>query len=268
MQAHERMMNRNLVQTPSSRMASVQAIGAMELLKLKKEKQRDPRARLVAVEESLRDILFSNYESEAATREPRHFQLVDSRHSTPEGYFGFLILLYGTRGAYDLCKELFQAATSVKEDNADYQAPISLLTAIMEAHYRAQAWNEVAECWELARAQAGKLAKTLNEIVNPHPATFEDDSLLDPAIKEQASVARIAQNRRQVLRQATRIYVRSLLSRKDIDGLPIAQRTIKDLMMNGFILDNLTFNEFIQMLARRGRLFRSEERRVGKECPV
>jgi pentatricopeptide repeat-containing protein PET309 len=33
-----------------------------------------------------------------------------------------------------------------------------------------------------------------------------------------------------------------------------AQRTIKDLLINGFIVDNFTWNEFIQELCRRNRL--------------
>jgi pentatricopeptide repeat-containing protein PET309 len=255
LQAHYRMKIRRVPQTSASRMASLQAVGINDLQKLKAAKDKDPRSRLEALEKEMREILMADYESEVATREPGHFRQIDSKyHSAPEGYFGFVILLYGARRAFDICKELFQAAAIARQDEANYEAPISLLTAVMETHLRAKEYSEVAKCWELARHQADKLVKTLQQIISPPNPQITNDSLLDPSIVESAQSASIARRRRQVLFQATRIYIRSLLERTDPAAIPEAQRTIKDLLVQGFIIDNLTWNEFIQGLCRRGRL--------------
>lgn len=258
LRANKRMMARNVPQTVSSRVASLNAVGISEILKLKKEKDHDPRTRLIGIEEQMRGILLSDYETDVALRQPRHLQMIDSKyHSSPEDYFGFLIILYGTRGAFEYCKEMFQAAAIARQDEANYEAPISLLTAIMEASLRAKDHDEVARCWELALTQANKLVRTLHQAVNPEPPKPEISSLTDPAIRDSHVTAPIAVNRRQVLFRATRIYIRSLLAREDNEALADAQTAIGSLLASGFVVDNLTWNEFIQMLARRGHLIDS-----------
>ncbi|KAF2279168.1 uncharacterized protein EI97DRAFT_411937 [Westerdykella ornata] len=255
--ANKRMKDRNVPQTAASRMASLQATAIAELHALKKARDPDPRRRLAEVEKEMREILLSDYQADVALREPSHARLIDARHhSAPEGYFGFLILLYGARGAYDICKELFQAASIARPVAANYEAPITLLTAIMDAHLRAKEYDEVDKCWKLARSQADKLVKTLQQIMDPPTPKPTNDSLLDPEIEKQAANSTIARNRRQVLILAMRLYIRSLLQRPDEDGqfLTQAQRTIKDLLTSGFAIDNIAWNEFIQELCSRGRL--------------
>lgn len=252
--AHKRMVDRNVAQTPASRMASLQAIGLSELRKLKRKNLKDPRTRLAAVEETLREILLQDPEAEIAHRQPGHKTILDRRYNSPEVYFAFLIFLYGTRGAYDVCKELFEAATIKKSENVDYEAPLSLLVAIMEAHLRAKEYHEVARCWALARSQAGRLVETFGQAINAKSPGVEFDSLTDPFVKESFDNAQIAPNRRQALTRAARIYIRSLLYQDSAQCIQEAQQTIRGLLTSGFILDNLTWNEFIQTLARRGRI--------------
>jgi pentatricopeptide repeat-containing protein PET309 len=253
--AHKRMEDRNVKQTTNSRQASLLAIGMTELRKLQAEKVKDPRTRLIAVEEALRGMLFEGYESELANREPKQSRFIDSKeNSVPQGYFGLLILLYSTRGAYEICKELFEAASTVSTNEANYQPPVILLTTIMEAHFKAKEYDEVKKCWDLALTQSEKLVKTLQQVIDPQPPKPEVDSLLDPALRESGVAARIATNRRHILYRATRIYIRSLLEQDDPKHIQQAQRTFSHLLTNGYVIDNLTWNEFIQMLARRGRI--------------
>jgi len=253
--AHQRMIDRDVKQTENSRQASLLAIGIAELQRLKQDKVTNPHERLIEVEEALRLILFESYESEQVNDEPRFSRFIDSReHSVPDGYFGLLILLYNTRGAYEICKELFEAASIANAEKANYEPPIILLATIMEAHLKAKEYEEVAKCWELARTQAEKLVKTLQQIIDPRPPNEGYESLLDPSLKESVASARIATNRRRVLQRASRIYIRSLLEQNDPEGLQKAQRTISQLLADGYVMDNLTWNEFIQMLARRGRI--------------
>jgi pentatricopeptide repeat-containing protein PET309 len=250
--AYKRMIATKVPQTATSRLASLEVLGALDMRKLRKERDRDPRTRLKQVEEALREILLTDYESEVADRQPRHSKQIDSRHNVPEGYFGFLILLYGTRRAFDICKELFEAAAIAREDQADYTPPITLLTAVMDTHFRAREHGEVARCWELAKQQADNLVKTLDQIVTPSPPQPEFDSVTDGGVRKSFEEARIAKNRRQVLTMPTRIYIRSLAAQEDPTALAQAQRAVRNLLTSGFVLDNLTWNELIQMQARRG----------------
>ncbi|KAF2194290.1 hypothetical protein K469DRAFT_709802 [Zopfia rhizophila CBS 207.26] len=257
LRAHNRMISRGVKQTISSRIASLQAIGLTELRKLKEAGNKNPLTRVVAVEETLRQILLESDGSELAIAQPRHTGFYGSpQQFAPEGYFEFLILLYSTRGAYEVCKELFEAASVGKEDQAgNYEPPIGLLTAIMSAHLRAREFKEIEKCWDLARAQADQFVKTWDQ-ANKGPGTLkiEFDSLIDSSFQSSIATKKLAMNRRQILYKAARIYIRSLLLQRDPASLQKAQKTISNLLMNGFIIDNLTWNEFIQMLAQRGRL--------------
>ncbi|KAF2010459.1 TPR-like protein [Aaosphaeria arxii CBS 175.79] len=251
--AHRRMIGRNVPQTPSSRLSSLHALGMAELEKLAELKDGEKRERLIEVETSLREVLLNDSESEVARREPRHQRFVDSRaHNVPDGYFGLLILLYNTRGAYEICKELFEAASMAKTDDNGYEAPIGLLVAIMEAHLRAGEHDEVAKCFHLARRQADKLVKTLAQVVEPAGPTVQFSSLLDPAVRDKMENPTISRSRRHVLHRATLIYMRSLFMQKTEAAFKQAQRTIRSLLTSGYILDNLTWNEFILALAQRG----------------
>ncbi|KAF2732743.1 hypothetical protein EJ04DRAFT_553853 [Polyplosphaeria fusca] len=257
LKVHERMKERNPTQTPSSRLASLEVVGRNELRRIS-EASKGARVhlyRLTEVEETLRQMLFDSFESQQALRQPRHKYQIDSRsHSVPQDYFGLLILLYSTKGAYEVCKELLKAASAATPDDENYAYSIGLLTAIMEAHLRAGEYDEVAKCWHLAKAQAEKLVKTAEAVQNPGPPALGFDSIIDPEVRNAFASAKIATNRRQVLARAARIYIRSLLNQSDNASLQEAQRTFRELITSGFALDDITWNEFIQMLAQRGRV--------------
>ncbi|KAF2654884.1 hypothetical protein K491DRAFT_631167 [Lophiostoma macrostomum CBS 122681] len=250
--AYKHMLTKKIPQTAASRLASLEVLGALEMRSLRQKRDYDPRTRLKEVEEALREVLVTDYKSEVADRQPHHSMQIDSRRNVPEGYFGFIIMLYGTRRAFDICKELFEAATIARQEEVDYRPPITLLTAMMEVHLKAKEYDEVAKCWELAKQQADKLVKTVEQVVQPPPPQPEFDSLLDPAVMQSFEDARIAKNRRQVLTMPTRIYIRSLAAQEDPNALGRAQRAIRSLLTSGFVLDNMTWNDFIQMQARRG----------------
>jgi pentatricopeptide repeat-containing protein PET309 len=120
--------------------------------------------------------------------------------------------------------------------------PISFLTAIMDVHYKAREFDEVEKCWKLALDQARRLVKTFHDAMHPEA---------DPNIDASSNVA---PNRRQILVYPTRIYLRSLITRGGFDSLEQAQRTVDALLADGFVIDNLTWNELVQGLANGGRI--------------
>ncbi|KAF1850431.1 uncharacterized protein K460DRAFT_361225 [Cucurbitaria berberidis CBS 394.84] len=256
MDAYEAMVKRHVPQTESSRQAALQTLGTVELAKLKKRGAKHANYRLLKVEQALQEVLVAGAGSDIAHEGPRHARQLDTRNygAVPQAYYGLLISLYTTRGAYAICKKLYQKAEEAAPDSDNYTTSITLTTAIMEAHLRAGRHAEVAHCWELARASANKLTKTFHQVVHPAPAVPEFDSLTDPSVSERFEQSHISTNRRHILFKASRVYIRSLLAQSDPTALQEAQRTIRDLLVNGFTVDSFSWNEFIQTLALRDRL--------------
>ncbi|KAF2629139.1 TPR-like protein [Macroventuria anomochaeta] len=261
LETYERMVERNVSQTISSRQASINTVGMAELVRLLKVKNRKPRQHLQHVERLLRDMLTEgDVGQDVAHRQPNHNRYIDAHTQSivPASYYGLLITLYNTRGAYKICKELFAKAEATMKPS-DFDAPTTFLTAVMEAHYRAKEWDEVQKCWDLIRESSSKLIKTFQQVMNPAPEPPESPSLTDGVVIQRFEESRIALNRRQVIVKATRIYIRSLINRNPKKNptnklLQQAQLTIRDLLVNGFVIDNFTWNEFIVALAQNNQL--------------
>jgi pentatricopeptide repeat-containing protein PET309 len=253
---YERMMSRKVPQTESSREAAIQALGAADLQKLKQRRAKDPNYQLLRAKEALGEMLALSTKQEIAHGQPEHTRSADTRNygAVPQSYYGLMISLYSARSAYKICKKLFQQAQEAAPESENYTVPLTLATAMMEAHAKAGNHAELVRCWGLARLSADKLTKTFHQAVHQPPAVPDFDSLLDPSVQERFQDSRISNNRRHILSKPSRIYIRSLLTRGDDKSLQTAQRTIRNLLVNGFTVDNFTWNEFIQQLTLRNRL--------------
>ncbi|KAF1955610.1 hypothetical protein CC80DRAFT_549301 [Byssothecium circinans] len=115
----------------------------------------------------------------------------------------------------------------------------------METHLKAKEYADIERCWELARTEADRLVKTFHQVMHPEPPTPEFDSITDPIIQARFESSRIAANRRQILFRAARIYIRSLLAQDDSAALQRVQRTIRNLLTNGFVIDNLEHDHIV-----------------------
>ena len=270
LEAHERMVSKRIRPTVSSRMAYLKAKALAEVDSIKHKPHGNGKtgeARLVEVEEGLREILAESDPSDYASKQPRQgLHGMPLNQASPDGYFEFVILLYGARGAYKICQELFEVAAAARQDEyGNYEAPLGLLTALMTAHCYANRHEEVDKCWTLARAQAAKLVKLLGSDPVKLP-TASGTPLIESAPTVETppaeSLARpktegrikIAPNRRDLLVRPIRIYMRSILARKDSRKVPKVQQIISSLIADGYIMDNFAWNEFIQMLARSGHM--------------
>lgn len=252
--AFEAMQDRDVRYTESSRQASMLIVGTRDLARLKMRKAKHPNYRLLNVEKILDDMLIPpGAAQDIAHREPRHVRNMDLRSfgTVPQAYYGLLISLYSKRGAYAICKKLFKQAEKCAPGTDNFNTSLTLLAAIMEAHLKAEKYEEVAKCWELARTTADRLTNTFYQATHPRPAMVDFDSLLDPSVLKRFEQAPVSSHRRHILFQASRIYIRSLLRQPGQEVLQTAQRTIRDLLVSGFTVDNLTWNEFIQELALR-----------------
>lgn len=253
MHAYETMLKYNVAQTQSSRQASLQTLGTVDLAELKKRNARwakNPTARLRTVEKALRRILVAGVGSDAASGEPRHSRLFDSAGYgvVPQAYYGQLISLYSAREAYGVISQLSKKAEEAASSAGSQSVPITLTVAMMEAQYKAGNYAEVAEGWKLARDTASKLTKTFHQAANDE--SFDDPSvpLTDLATTERFTESHISNNRKHILFMASRIYIRSLIAQNSSEKIQEAQQTVQNLLSNGFVVDNLTYNELIRAL--------------------
>jgi pentatricopeptide repeat-containing protein PET309 len=253
--AYEEMIGQGVAQTESSQEASIRTLGALELKDLK-GKSQDRKLKLV--EEAVQKMLAEAVHGQLAHRQPRHSRVLDSRNhgSTVQAYYGLLISLYADRGSYQRCKKLIEEADAAAPDVDNYTVPMTLITGTMEAHLKAGEHAKVYKCWKLARESASKLSKTFHQALQPEVPLPEFDSLIDPSVRERYEQSRISANRRHILYKAARLYIRSLLDPNNPypTALQHAQRTIRDLLVNGYTLDTFTWNEFVVAIAQRGRL--------------
>ena len=90
-------------------------------------------------------------------------------------------MLYTARGAYEICKELYETA---KIHPSSPDTSIQLLIAIMEAHFSAGEYNEVAKCFRLAEKQADLLVKTFQTASAELEQAREPDLLTDNSLMQ------------------------------------------------------------------------------------
>ncbi|KAI0573483.1 PPR-2 domain containing protein [Pyrenophora tritici-repentis] len=251
MDAYERMKGRNVPETESARQASLRVLGEANIEKLKDREGKLPNYHLLKMGKALEEMLVSSVDTDSVHDQPRNQRGIDvhAYGSVPQHYYATVISLYSDRWSYRICKKLFKKAEELTPDTENYIRPLNLTTAMMEAHYKAGKHDEVAKCWELARESATKLTKTFNQVLQqPEPAP-EIVSLHDPTIQQRFSQSRLASNRRHMLATPSRIYIRSLLAQKDPAALEKVKHTIYDLLVNGYLVDNFSWNEYIQHLA-------------------
>jgi pentatricopeptide repeat-containing protein PET309 len=251
---HRRMIEQGVPQTDSSREATIRTLGKSDMDKLGPGNKL--QSRLKQVEQAVEDILFKAVEGQAYLRQPKHSRQLDSRNfgAAPQSYYGLLISLYATRGAYPIAKKLLQEAEEMGADVDNYTVPMTLITGAMEVHLEAGEHAEVARYWALAQTSAIRMTKTFSQMMNPEEPAPEGESLTDPSVRARFQSSRIAPNRRNILFQASRFYVRSLLdpANHNPDALQEAQRTMRELLVGGYTLDVFAWNELIQTLAQRG----------------
>ncbi|KAL6704253.1 hypothetical protein ACN47E_008421 [Coniothyrium glycines] len=257
LQTYERMIERNVPQTSSSQQAAIRTLGAVDLAKLDKRGAKHPNYRLLTVEAALENMLTTNTGPDFANRELSHTRYLDTKNpmAVPQMHYGLLASLYTSRHAFRIASKLLKKAEEAAPESGKYYTPLTLLNATMELHFKRRNYAEVEVAWQKARETADHLTKTLHQASSPDshiedPAT----SLTDPEVRERYQESRISTNRRYILARSARIYLRSLLAQPSADMLDLAQRTIRNLLVHGYAIDNFTWNEFIQHLAQRGRL--------------
>lgn len=158
-------------------------------------------------------------------------------------YLDIVMLIYGKRRAFEMVERLFQEYIkrhqNVSLSDPENAPPIRTLVALMTAHFHAGEHDRVEDCWNLAVEQGVRLAALSAPTAAVHPAsTAQPRHQLTP-------------NRRHLLGRPLVIYLRTL----HVQGrYANAQATVTSLLEQGFTLDNQSWNLYVQILARTGRI--------------
>ncbi|PKY04316.1 MCM-domain-containing protein [Aspergillus campestris IBT 28561] len=151
------------------------------LLVLKSQLQRDldsraeegetgeaSRMRLQHAEKFFRETIAEFDSSELATTEPQPGGAKQAvSMAFPGIYYEYIINAYGTRGAHERVKSLFDEYTRYLPPpgplkNVEDVAPFRFLSILMVTHLKAGQFNEVERCWKMAFPRAIKLASRPN----------------------------------------------------------------------------------------------------------
>lgn len=228
--------------------------------------------RLGNAEKFLAEVIADFDTTKLATKEPMP---ATGRQSAMEAFPGmfyeYVMNAYGTRGASAKVRELFDLFIARQQplsdtDNAHEIAPLRLLNTLMLTHLRADEYEGVEECWQMAFPRAIKLATPLNLddwLANvsppadsldpprpslPQPAhdAFVASGILDQAESPTSEKPLVHPSCRFLLSRALSLYMRSLAYRNEIGKIP---QLVAEVERVGFGLTTFNWSTYVQMLA-------------------
>ncbi|KAE8145125.1 hypothetical protein BDV25DRAFT_165319 [Aspergillus avenaceus] len=186
----------------------------------------------------------------------------------PAMYYEYMITAYGTRGVFAKIQELFdryikdrQASSTL--ENVDDMPPLRLLSALMLAYLKADQYEKVEECWNLAVSRAKSLARRpsidewlssqfpstdIIEPPRPDSANYHKNILFDsdPLVDESTEKSPILPTFRFMLSRPLSLYMRSLAYRNDTGKI---SETVVEVEKAGFKLTTYNWSTWVQMLA-------------------
>lgn len=225
----------------STKIAAIKAVALSE--HVGRYQNRDNlQEELVRTEKMLAHVLSKNdpWEYTAEPQTGLGFRTMDQSDGA---YVDIVIEIYGARGAFSMAERLLQEWVARNKDmdpsNPARLPPLRMIVALMSAHFKAERYDEVERLWDMALEQVAQLT----QLYTPKSATHAET--------ENPSRDTIAPARRHLLSRPLVIFLRTLHFQGRYDD---AQRTVSGLLAQGFTLDNLSWNLYIQLLARTGRI--------------
>ncbi|KAL1621166.1 hypothetical protein SLS54_005661 [Diplodia seriata] len=199
---------------------------------------------LTRTEQVVNDMILKESPWEWVT-EPQTGLGLRSLQETAGAYLDIVMLIQGDRKAFDNVHQLYEAWQELhktpKDPNTkttDMTPPLRMLVALMNTQFKAEAYDEVERLWNLAVDKAAIMTKQALPKAAVNPERNRPANALPPA-------------RLHLLSRPLVIYLRTLHYQGRYAD---AQRIISELLAQGYVLDNLAWNLYIQLLARTGRI--------------
>jgi pentatricopeptide repeat-containing protein PET309 len=204
-----------------------------------------------------------------APRQPQLYSPMED-HSPRALMFSHLIYSYGSDRSLKAVKQLVerykQAAKESGEDNSE-SLPLRILTAVMPAYVHAKRWSQVEACWKLAKTEADIMTisqpvldhaseadvKTTTSILKLSVAKTTTESQMPNDVSKRAAKSksddpsRPVPALRHILSQPLRHHITSLALQRRFGEMIT---TVASVLKEGYVLDNSTWNIFIEHLLR------------------
>ena len=203
-----------------------------------------------------------------APHEPQYYSPMED-HAPRALMFSHLIYSYGTRDSLKAVKRLVEKYAQATEDSGKGVSgplPLRILSAVMPAYINAKSWEQVEECWKLAKDQADTMTMGSRPFLDVAPATKATPKILKLSVAKTTDEYQMPKNTvkraatikkpdptrpvpslRHVLTQPLRHHITSLALQRRFGEMIT---TVASVLHEGYTLDNSTWNIFIEHLLR------------------
>jgi len=261
---HKQMLNRNIEPTL---MTNAIYLRAKALYELRQAPFADPAQYPLEVVVEELDEIFKDSAAGLVAHEPQSYSPTTD-HSPQALLLSQLIYAYGASKSVEavqaLVKRYAKVAQKDESGNVIEYLPLRLLSVVMPSFIQAGNWDEVDRCWHLAKEQADaisirepvprlapeKEAQNAPDILklsvaNTTGETVKPVSLLAKPRREDPS--KPAPALRHILSQALRHHINALAAQSRFSEMV---SSVANILSQGYVLDNSTWNVFIEHLLR------------------
>ncbi|GAB7332470.1 hypothetical protein MBLNU13_g04267t1 [Cladosporium sp. NU13] len=264
LEIHKKMLNRNIEPTL---MTNAIYLRAKALYELRQAPGADTSQYPVELIVEELDEIFQDSAAGLVAHEPQSYSPT-ADHSPQALLLSQLIYAYGAAKSVEavqtLVKRYAKVAQKDESTNAIECLPLRLLSVVMPSFIQTESWDEVDRCWHLAKEQADAISirqpvprlaaekETQNapdilklSVANTTGETVKPVSLLAKTRREDPS--KPAPALRHILSQALRHRITALAAQSRFSEMV---SSVANLLSQGYILDNSTWNTFIEHLLR------------------
>jgi pentatricopeptide repeat-containing protein PET309 len=266
MDIYATMIRRNIKSTLNTDAIYAKARALYQVRHNPEGRQVNPASASRIVEEL--DELLRDPNAGLAPHQPQFYSPMED-HSPRALMFSHLIYSYGSRKSISAVKLLVKKYTQSTENGGKgvfEPLPLRVLTAVMPAYINAKSWEEVEECWRLAKEQADTMTIGSRPHLDPAPSPKTPPNILKLSVAKTTDESQMPKRKskraatikkpdptrpvpslRHVLSQPLRHHITSLALQRRFGEMIT---TVASVLNEGYILDNSTWNIFIEHLLR------------------
>lgn len=275
LEIHKKMISRGIKPTLSTNAIYVKCRAQYELRQNRENDGQDARYPVGLIVDELEEI-FNDPAAGLAVHEPQYYSPAED-HSPRTLLITQLLYVYGSFKAFSAVQELLRRYHDLekKDDQGEPEPlPLKILSAVMPAFIYAKRWDETEQCWNLAKAQADALtisrpvprltpvteaekapeilklsvAKTTSQAQAQAATTNKNPPTRTARLKpETADPTRPVPALQHILSQPLRHHITSLaLQSRFAEMISVVASSLSQ----GYVLDNSTWNIFIEHLLR------------------
>jgi pentatricopeptide repeat-containing protein PET309 len=263
---HKQMLSENIKPTLMTNAIYLKAKALYELRQAPEADMAQAPYPVELIVEEL-DEIFQDPAAALAAHEPQGYSPTTD-HSPQALLLSHLIVAYDASKSIEAVQKLVKRYTQVAQKdesgNAIEHLPLRLLSAVMPSYIQAGKWDEVDRCWHLAKEQADAISirKPVPRIAPDRKAQAAPDilklSVAETTGETVKPVSLLAKPKREdpskpspalrhILSQPLRYHITALAEQSRFSEMV---SSVANILGQGYILDNSTWNTFIELLLR------------------